>query len=66
MSIQDDYFDVSEHLKKNGPEWVSEAFERIWDWAVDRENENEKLRPIVSSMKNAVSLMFEQRGKDES
>jgi len=38
MSIQDDYFDVSEHLKKNGPEWVSKAFERIWGWGVDCEN----------------------------
>ena len=66
MSIQDDYFDVSDHLKKNGPEWASEAFERIWGWGVDCENENEKLRPIVSSMKNAVSLMFEQREKDET
>lgn len=59
MSIQDDYFDLSDHLRKKGPKWALEAFERIWDWGVDCENENEKLRPIVNNMKNAISLMFD-------
>lgn len=62
MSIQDDYFDLSEHLRKKGPKWALEAFERIWDWGVDCENENDTLRPIVYNMKNAISLMLE---KDE-
>lgn len=56
MSIQDDYFDLSHRL--DGPEL--EAFERVWAWAIENENEVEKLRPIVNKMRSAIQLMFEE------
>ena len=59
MSIQDDFFELNEYLESQNKEMHS-AFVRIWEWGVYNENENEKLRPIVSGMRNAISAMFEQ------
>lgn len=56
MSIQDDYFDLSDSLTGSD----KEAFERIWEWGVENENENERLRPIVGHMKEAITMMFEK------
>lgn len=60
MSIQDDYFDLSEHLQKKGPKWALESFNRIWEWGCENENDNEKLRPIVNNMREAISDMFKE------
>ena len=59
MSIQDDYFDLMASLKGED----KKRFKRIWAWGCECENDNEKLRPIVNNMREAISLMFE---KDEA
>lgn len=62
MSIQDDIFDLEDFFKSKRKPSIGdrEAFGRILDWAIENENENEKLRPIVNGMRNAISAMFEK------
>lgn len=60
MSIQDDLFDLDDFFEKKANKSYAESWERIRDWAIDCENECERLRPIVGHMKEAVSLMFQQ------
>ena len=57
MSLQDDYFDLRASLTG----WKAEAFERIWNAFCEYERENERLAPIVSGMKQAISKMFENK-----
>ncbi len=62
MSIQDDIFDI-EDLIDNGTildKPYKDAIQRIIVWGTENENDNEKLRPIVNGMRNAISLMFEK------
>lgn len=65
MSIQDDYFDLLDHLNKKGPQWAREAFARIWAWGCENENETERLRPIVGKMRSAISGMFDTDKPEE-
>ena len=58
MSIQDDYFELVELLKKRKDKAPLEMLERIWRWGCDNESENEKLSPIVNGMREAISLLF--------
>lgn len=62
MSIQDDIFDLEDHFKKKSNKHLNDAWERVYAWGCENENDNEKLRPIVNGMRNAISAMFE---KDE-
>ena len=65
MSIQDDYYDLKkllEEVSEDHPDadWCIESFDRIWDWGCENESDNDKLRPIVNGIRNAISLMFEK------
>ena len=60
MSIQDDIFDLENYFADIDKPEYQEMFDRVRDWAIDCENECERLRPIVNHMKEAVSLMFQQ------
>jgi hypothetical protein len=59
MSIRDDLFALEDFFskKKNAP--MKESWERVREWAIDCENESERLRPIVGKMREAIGLMFE-------
>ena len=59
MSLQDDYFDVSNFLKDN----ELEAFERIWEAFIDMESEIDELREIRMSVRRMVELTFPQETK---
>ena len=63
MSIQDDIFDLENQFEEFGDKGLQEAFDRIRDWATEEENENEKLRPIVNGIRNAISAMFEDESR---
>lgn len=65
MSMQDDIFDLDDFFKKlvkkdkkNKP--YQDAWNRVYEWGCECENDNEKLRPIVNGMRNAISAMFEK------
>ena len=63
MSIQDDYFDLVDYFKgRRGrvDKEMAKAFERIWEWGCENENDNERLRPIVNGIRNSISMMFEK------
>lgn len=60
MSIQDDIFDLDDHFKKKSNKHLKDAWERIYAWGCECENENERLRPIVGHMREAITLMFEK------
>lgn len=58
MSIQDDLFDLDDHFKKRKNKDLKESWGRVMDWAIDQENEVERLTPIVGHMKESIRLMF--------
>lgn len=59
MSIQDDIFDLGAGVEEGRiPKEYASAIERLIDWGTDNENENERIRPIVGHMKEAIELMF--------
>lgn len=61
MSLQDDYFDLSESLEG----WQKEAFQRIWDAFVDMESEHEKLLEIRGAVRKMVELTFPSEEKQK-
>jgi len=67
MSIQDDIFDLEDFFAgvstKKGMKPTKgdrEAFKRLLDWAIDNENELEKLRPIVNGFRDSISAIFKE------
>lgn len=71
MSLQDDYFDLEHYLneqvrreKKGTPERSKAEAARlshrmIWSAFCEMENENEKLRPVVSAVTTIVRHVIE-------
>ena len=59
MSLQDDYFDLSESLQG----WQKEAFERIWEAFCEMENEQEDLLKIRSSVRTLLEVSFKEEVK---
>lgn len=59
MSLQDDYFDLSQSLKG----WKKEAFERIWEAFCVMEEEQEDLREIRRSVRTLLELSFKDEVK---
>ncbi len=57
MSLQDDYFELSETLKDH----QLECLERIWRAFVDMENEHEKLLQIRGAFRQMVEITFPQK-----
>lgn len=66
MSLQDDHFDLEAYFKrrvritKKGTlarreaESARAAYQRVWEWLVEIENENEKLFPVVGAVTKLV------------
>lgn len=61
MSLQDDYFDLSDFLKDD--EVHLEKFNRIWEAFCDLEKDQDRLCAIVSSFRRMVELTFEDRSE---
>lgn len=59
MSLQDDYFDLSESLQG----WQKEAFERIWEAFCLMEAEQEDLLQIRSSVRTLLEVSFKEEVK---
>lgn len=59
MSIQDDYFDLSQSLKG----WKKEAFKRIWEAYCEMKNEYDDLLRIKNSVRNLLELSFKDEVK---
>lgn len=57
MSLQDDYFDLSESLKGH----QKETLDRIWEAFCELEEEYDHLLAIRNSLRNLIELSF----KDE-
>ena len=55
-----DIFDLEDHFEELGDKGLQDAFNRVRDWGTEEENDNEKLRPIVNGLRNAISLIFEK------
>ena len=64
MSIQDDIFDLEDLFAgvatKKKVDDHREAFSRLLDWAINNENELEKLRPIVNGLRDSISAIFKE------
>ena len=61
MSLQDDYFDLSDFLKDD--EVHLQMFNRIWEAFCDLEKDQDRLCAIVSSFRRMVELTFENRSE---
>lgn len=62
MSIQDDYFELSESLKGH----KREKLERIWEAFCEMEAEYDDLVKIKNSVRNIFDLSFKEELKRES
>lgn len=62
MSLQDDYFELSESLKGH----KREKLERIWEAFCEIEAEYDDLVKIKNSVRNVFNLAFQEELKRES
>lgn len=61
MSLQDDYFDLDDHLKGE----YKKKFRRIWRAFCEMENEQEELLAIRGAVRQMVELTFTDK-KDKN
>ena len=59
MSLQDDYYSLSQSLDG----WKKEAFERIWEAFCEMEDEHDNLLRIRNSVRNLLELSFKDEVK---
>jgi len=64
VSIQDDIFDLEDLFAgvatKKKVDDNREAFHRLLNWAINNDNELEKLRPIVNGLRDAIGAIFKE------